>query len=139
MGHNGLSPRDFLKLRARVAAGAAAGSLALESAACSLLDREPVEKTAVVRIARIRNYNVAYDAEEALDLFSGMETVATGKERIMLKPNLVAENLHFTTKTEPRGKATLHQDDHFSLCTTSSNDRRPSLRGRRGGVDDSGG
>jgi uncharacterized protein (DUF362 family) len=36
--------------------------------------------------------------EEAIDLLGGIETVARGKERIMLKPNLVAESPYFTTK-----------------------------------------
>lgn len=98
MGHPGLSRRDFLKLSGRVAAGAAIGSLVLENAACSFLDREPVDKKAVVSIARIVNDNVAYAVEEALDLLGGVETVAAGKERIMLKPNLVGEIPHFTTK-----------------------------------------
>jgi uncharacterized protein (DUF362 family) len=95
-----LSRRDFLKLTARVAAGLAAGSLALENVACSRQGRTSVEKMAVVSIARIKNDAIGYAVEEALDLLGGIETVAAGKERIMLKPNLVAESPRFTTKPE---------------------------------------
>jgi uncharacterized protein (DUF362 family) len=100
MEHRGLTRRDFLKLSGQVAAGTAISSLGLENAACTFLDREPVEKKAVVSIARIRNDHIAYAVEEALDLLGGVETVAAGKERIMLKPNLVGESPHYTTKPE---------------------------------------
>jgi uncharacterized protein (DUF362 family) len=53
-----------------------------------------------VSIARIKNDDITYAVEEALDLLGGIETVAAGKERIMLKPNLVAESPHCTTKPE---------------------------------------
>jgi uncharacterized protein (DUF362 family) len=100
MQNNKLSRRDFLKLSARVAAGAAFGSLALENVACSSQGRTSFEKTAVVSITRIKNDAIGYAVEEALDLLGGIETVAAGKERIMLKPNLVGESPHSTTKPE---------------------------------------
>jgi uncharacterized protein (DUF362 family) len=100
MDNNKLSRRDVLKLGARLAAGVAAGSLALETIACSPQGPASVEKTAVVSIARIRNDDIGYAVEEALDLLGGIETVAAGKERIMLKPNLVAETPRCTTKPE---------------------------------------
>jgi uncharacterized protein (DUF362 family) len=95
-----LSRRDLLKLGARLAAGVAAGSLVLDTVACSPQSPTPAEKTAVVSIARIKNDNIGYAVEEAIDLLGGIETVAAGKERIMLKPNLVAESPHITTKPE---------------------------------------
>jgi uncharacterized protein (DUF362 family) len=61
----------------------------------AFLQEEPT-----VSITRVRNDNVAYAVEEAIDLLGGIETVAVGKERIMLKPNLVAESPRFTTKPE---------------------------------------
>jgi uncharacterized protein (DUF362 family) len=100
MENNKLSRRGFLKFSARLAAGVAAGSLALENIACSPQGGPSVEKTAVVSIARVRNDDISYAVEEALDLLGGIGTVAAGRERIMLKPNLVAESPHCTTKPE---------------------------------------
>jgi uncharacterized protein (DUF362 family) len=100
MENNKLSRRDFLKLGARLATGVAAGSLALETISCGPQRHTSVEKTAVVSIARIKNDNIGYAVEEALDLLGGIDTVAAGKERIMLKPNLVTESPHCTTKPE---------------------------------------
>jgi uncharacterized protein (DUF362 family) len=100
MDDHKLSRRGFLKFSARLAAAAAAGSLALGNSACSPQGRTSTEKKAVVSIARIKNDDISYAVEEALDQLGGIETVAAGKERIMLKPNLVAESPHCTTKPE---------------------------------------
>lgn len=53
-----------------------------------------------VSIVRIRNGRIDLAVEEAIDLLGGIETVARGKERIMLKPNLVADNPDCTTKPQ---------------------------------------
>lgn len=58
------------------------------------------DKNFVVSIVRIKNNDVNYAVEKAIDLLGGIHTVTKGKERIMLKPNLVAENPTFTTKPE---------------------------------------
>jgi uncharacterized protein (DUF362 family) len=60
-------------------------------------DRSATDKP-VVSVVRIRNDRVDLAVEEAIDLLGGIETVAKGKDRIMLKPNLVAEGAGFTTK-----------------------------------------
>jgi uncharacterized protein (DUF362 family) len=57
-----------------------------------------VAEKPVVSVAQIRNGRVDRAVEEAIDLLGGIETVAKGKDRIMLKPNLVAEGPYFTTK-----------------------------------------
>lgn len=57
-------------------------------------------ETPVVSIARVRNGDVARAVEEAIDLLGGIGHVTAGKERIMLKPNLVAESPIMTTKPE---------------------------------------
>ncbi|NIM49355.1 MAG: DUF362 domain-containing protein [Gemmatimonadales bacterium] len=49
-------------------------------------------------VVRIRDDRIGYAVEEAIDLLGGIETVARDKERVMLKPNLVAESPDFTTK-----------------------------------------
>ena len=51
-------------------------------------------------IARVRKGKVGKAVEEAIDLLGGIEAVAKGKGRVMLKPNLVAESPIFTTKPE---------------------------------------
>lgn len=53
---------------------------------------------AVVSVARIREGDTARAVEEALDLLGGVEAVTAGKQRIMLKPNLVADKPDCTTK-----------------------------------------
>jgi uncharacterized protein (DUF362 family) len=93
MRHRHLSRRDFVKRSAGAVLGTAAGGL---TQAC-YGDRSAGEKPAV-SVVRIQDDRVDLAVEEAIDLLGGIETVAKGKERIMLKPNLVAESPDFTTK-----------------------------------------
>lgn len=53
----------------------------------------------VVSIVKIINDQIHYAVEKAIDLLGGLETVAKNKDKILLKPNLVAESPTFTTKT----------------------------------------
>ncbi len=57
-------------------------------------------KRPVVSIARIKDGRIDIAVEEAIDLLGGIQTIAEGKERIMLKPNLVGESPSITTKPE---------------------------------------
>ena len=77
--------RDFIK----TSLGA---SLSI-AAACSMPSKNPV-----VSIVKIKNDDIDYAVEKAIDLLGGIQTVAKGKNRIMLKPNLVAESPTYTTK-----------------------------------------
>jgi len=52
----------------------------------------------VVSIVKIRNGNVDYAVEHALELLGGLRAISQGKERIMLKPNLVSPEPRATTK-----------------------------------------
>jgi uncharacterized protein (DUF362 family) len=88
--------REFLRMG--VGAAAAIPALPLTRSDWSFFDRK-----AVVAITRVRKENVAYAVEEAIDLLGGIRSVTRGKERIMLKPNLVAESPAFTTKPEVIG------------------------------------
>jgi len=54
----------------------------------------------IVSIVRIKNGNIAGAVEEAIDLLGGMSFLTKGKERILLKPNLVAPDVRCTTKPE---------------------------------------
>lgn len=51
-----------------------------------------------VSIVRIKDGDTARAVEEAIDLLGGINEVTPGKNRIMLKPNLVADSPVFTTK-----------------------------------------
>jgi uncharacterized protein (DUF362 family) len=53
--------------------------------------------TAVVSIARIKNGRTDLAVEEAIALLGGIGAVTSGKEKIMLKPNLVSDNSAATT------------------------------------------
>ena len=51
----------------------------------------------VVSVAQIKNDNIDYAVREAIDLLGGIKAVSKGKERIMLKPNLVSPESRDTT------------------------------------------
>jgi len=54
----------------------------------------------VVSIVRIKGDRIAAAVDEALELLGGIEQISKGKERIMLKPNLVNPDPKSTTKVE---------------------------------------
>jgi uncharacterized protein (DUF362 family) len=85
MMHGMITRRNFIKVSTAASLGLAMG--------CSARD----EKT-VVSIVRIKNDNIDYAVDKAIDLLGGIETLAKGKDRIMLKPNLVADSPVYTTK-----------------------------------------
>lgn len=55
------------------------------------------EPRPTVSIVRIPNGNVAYAVERAIDLLGGMRTLTKGRNRILLKPNLVCPQANATT------------------------------------------
>ena len=90
-----LRRRDFLKAGMGAALGVATGSFTLGAL------RWPVTpEKAVVSVVKVKGDKIESAVEEAIDLLGGIETVAKGKERILLKPNLVAESPYCTTKPE---------------------------------------
>jgi uncharacterized protein (DUF362 family) len=84
MKHRQFTRREFIKT-----SSAAALSLALRP---SFLIDKPV-----VSIVKIKNDRIDYAVEKAIDLLGGMKQISKGGNRIMLKPNLVAESPAFTT------------------------------------------
>lgn len=52
----------------------------------------------IVSIVRIKDGDIAKAVEEAIELLGGIKAVTIGKNRIMLKPNLVADSPAVTTK-----------------------------------------
>jgi len=87
--------REFLSTGKDVALGAVAGSMGLNAIACDLIDAKPV-----VSVARVVNDRIDVAVESAIDLLGGMGTITRGKERIMLKPNLVNDQSDDTTNPE---------------------------------------
>jgi uncharacterized protein (DUF362 family) len=100
MKHRPITRRQLLHRGATLAGGAAVGSTALDALAAALAPAPPV-----VGIARIKNGDIASAVEEAIDLIGGIGTATRGKDRIMLKPNLVFPTP--TATTNPEVTATL--------------------------------
>lgn len=87
------SRRDFIRKTLRAGFAVSAYPFAF----CSN-NEQPGNKSYLASIVKIKDNNINYAVEEAVDLLGGINTVTTGKERIMLKPNLVGESPTFTTK-----------------------------------------
>jgi uncharacterized protein (DUF362 family) len=93
-----INRRDFIKT---LAAGGAA--LGLGNSAFGSLLKGPQgtwlpEGKAVVSVVRIKHDNIDYAVRNAIDLLGGIRSITTGKERILLKPNLVGPMPSDTTK-----------------------------------------
>jgi hypothetical protein len=58
---------------------------------------ESASKRPVVSIVKIKEGNIEAAVEAAIDLLGGIENVLQGRERIMLKPNLVSNDPRATT------------------------------------------
>jgi uncharacterized protein (DUF362 family) len=97
-----ITRRDFIKT-------AAVGTVAM-LAACQtrqLPISTPLPMSAVslserplVSIVKIKEGDIETAVEAAIDLLGGIESVAQGKERIMLKPNLVSNDPRATTNPQ---------------------------------------
>ena len=85
---DGISRRDFLKT-------GLVGSSALLAACIPQLAGCATRNRPVVSIAE--NTDSQAVVEEAIDLLGGMGTILAGKQKIMLKPNLVGDNPRCTT------------------------------------------
>jgi uncharacterized protein (DUF362 family) len=57
-------------------------------------------KKDIVSIVRVKDGNIAKAVEESIDLLGGINSLTKDKNRILLKPNLVAPDFHCTTKPE---------------------------------------
>jgi uncharacterized protein (DUF362 family) len=96
MARNYISRRKFI----RSATIAALGSTIL---AKSRVDGNGLKLSSdkhIVSITRVQDGNIAKAVEEAIDLLGGVESVTTGINSILLKPNLVAPDKKCTTKPE---------------------------------------
>ena len=87
MKHSNLNRRDFVKTTL-------AGTIALA------VDVYPFTNPAVVSIVKIEKGDIQTAVEKAIQLLGGTNEVLKGKQKIMLKPNLVSEDPRSTTKPE---------------------------------------
>jgi uncharacterized protein (DUF362 family) len=71
----------------------AAGACAVRLPALPLESARPV-----VSIVKIRNGNIDFAVAQSIELLGGMRALTRGKERILLKPNLVSPQPDATTK-----------------------------------------
>ena len=88
------SRRELLRTGKDIALGTLAGAFGLAPLSCSS------EPSAVVSAVKIRNDKIDFAVERALDLLGGLEALTPGKERILLKPNLVNATVSDTTNRE---------------------------------------
>lgn len=91
------SRRGFFRAGAGLAATAVAASVARSEEARLPSPPGPVPRP-IVAVVRIRNGDLARGVEEAVDLLGGMAEVTRGRNRILLKPNLVVNESRCTTK-----------------------------------------
>jgi uncharacterized protein (DUF362 family) len=89
-----ISRRKFIATTGTLAVGSAALGLNL-AYAYGTTGKKGKE---VVSIVRIKDNNIASAVEEAIELLGGINKVTEGKNRIMLKPNLVSDSPACTTK-----------------------------------------
>ena len=97
-----ITRRDFLKAGIGAAIGTAAAPLMPQGTSWGevkplipqLFDASIIP---VVSVVQIKNDQLAYAVEKAMDLLGGIGTVTKSKEKIMLKPNLLAADPRYTT------------------------------------------
>jgi uncharacterized protein (DUF362 family) len=94
MRKNNISRRKFVGSATLLAVGTSA--LGTNLFAHRTLNAES-EKN-IVSIVRIKDGNIGKAVEEAIDLLGGINSATKGKNRIMLKPNLVFSSADCTTK-----------------------------------------
>ncbi len=115
--------REFLKKSGQFIVGAVSCGFALSNVMCSKSGKKtdaaqnnpsqpndaspsPFDYSSlnnIVSISKIKNGDIDSAVQEAIDLLGGVDVVAKGRQRILLKPNLVAESSAFTTKPEVVG------------------------------------
>ena len=89
------SRREFIK----TGIGAGIIASAFPASFCST-DRYFIKKSYIVSVVKIGEKSTAYAVEKAIDLLGGINSLTDGKEKILLKPNLVFEDPTCTTKPD---------------------------------------
>jgi uncharacterized protein (DUF362 family) len=98
----GISRRDFLKAVVIGSSGLLAACIpqSNETPTPTPITTTQTSVRPAVSIVKIKDSKIGAAVEEAIQLLGGIETVASGKERIMLKPNLVSNDPRATTDPE---------------------------------------
>ena len=94
-----ISRREFVKTMAVGGAALGLGNVSV-NAFKSYTANSNSEGKPVVCVVKIKDDNIDYAVRKAIDLLGGIETVSIGKERIMLKPNLVSPEPRDVTKRD---------------------------------------
>jgi hypothetical protein len=99
---SGISRRDFLKAVVIGSSGLLAACIpqSNETPTPTPITTTQTSVRPAVSIVKIKDSKIGAAVEEAIQLLGGIETVASGKERIMLKPNLVSNDPRATTDPE---------------------------------------
>ena len=104
MDHSTFNRRDFVKT-------SLAGALALAAGVY------PFTNPAIVSIVKIKEGNIQNAVDSALRLIGGVDEILKGKQRIMLKPNLVGPDPAYTTKPEiVKALATIFKEAGKEVC-----------------------
>jgi uncharacterized protein (DUF362 family) len=93
-----ISRRDFIKTVAVGGTALGIGNVVSFNAVKSSEGNSGPEIRPIVSVVKIKNDNIDYAVRQAIDLLGGIKTVSKGKERIMLKPNLVSPEIRDVTK-----------------------------------------
>jgi hypothetical protein len=97
-----IARRDFLKAVVIGSSGLLAACMpqSNETPSPAPATVTPAPVRPVVSIVKIKDGDIRAAVEEAIRLLGGIETIVAGRERIMLKPNLVSNDPRATTKPE---------------------------------------
>lgn len=95
-----ISRRQFIKTLAAGGAYMGMGSIASGTPFLGIKEALASTHRPVVSIVRIKKGNIDYAVRHAIDLLGGMTSITQGKERILLKPNLVGPDPRDVTKPD---------------------------------------
>lgn len=105
---NKLDRRDFVKLSTLATAGVVIAACTQQStngpelseATEAVQESAPSRSSPVVSVVRIKDNDLGRAVEEAIELLGGIDQIAQGKQRVMLKPNLTTASPEATTNPE---------------------------------------
>ena len=95
-----ISRRKFIKTVAAGGAYLGIGNIASSASFFGIKEIQASTIKPVVSIVRIKKDNIDYAVRHAIDLLGGMKSITRGKERILLKPNLVGPDPRDVTKPD---------------------------------------
>jgi uncharacterized protein (DUF362 family) len=93
-----LTRRDFIKTLTAGGVALEVGKIGTTLGFLGSGDARASVNKAIVSVVKIKNDHIDYSVREAIDLLGGMKSITAGKERILLKPNLVSPTPTDVTK-----------------------------------------